>query len=113
MTQDVDLFDMRFFLVSENGLIVCDRLGIHLYHIPELGAVDDGFDLAPIWSWSGDASRYRGSHYKTTSPYSPYHALCLQGEKTTHTLEFDVDESGCLPKVVGTPILPALSSVRA
>ena len=96
MTQDVDPFDMRFFLVSENGLIACDRLGIYLYHIPELGAVDDGFDLVPIWSWSGDASRYCGSHYKTTSPY---HALWLQGEKTTHTLGFDVDESGCLPKV--------------
>ena len=98
MTQGdgTDFPDMRFFLVSENGLIAGDRVGIHLYHIPELGDVDDGSFLAPVWSWFGDASGYHGTTYRTVSPYP---ALWLQGEQITHTLEFDVDESGCFPIV--------------
>ena len=42
----------QYFIVSENGLIASNRLGIRLYHIPELGTVDDGsyltkFGLGP------------------------------------------------------------------
>lgn len=73
-----------------------NRLGIRLYHIPKLGIVDDGSYLDQIWSWSGDATVYRGTLYKTASPYP---ALWLQGGWTTHTLEFDVGESGCFPVV--------------
>ena len=75
------------------------HVGIHLYHIPELGAVDDTPHLDPIWSWwasPGGLSGYYGTFYKTASPYP---ALWLQGEQTTHTLEFGVDESGCFPVV--------------
>ena len=89
--------DARFFLVSENGLIVNDNLGIHLYHIPEPRAVGNDSNLVPVWSWWGDASEHRGTLYETTSPYP---ALWLQGTWATHTLEFDVDESGCFPMVV-------------
>ena len=81
--------DVRFFLVSRNGLIVCDFVGIHLYHIPEPRALGNDPDLDPVWSWRGDAE-YRGTIYKTASPYP---ALWLQGDQVTHTLEFDMDES--------------------
>ena len=96
MTQDSN---MRAFLVSENGLIIINRFGIHLYHIPEPGTADDDSDLIPVWSWEGDTSNERGTLYETGSPYP---ALCLQGYRTTHTLEFDVDESraGSFPMVV-------------
>jgi hypothetical protein len=83
--------------VSENSLVVTDRFGIHLYHIPELQAMDDDSHVIPIWSWLGDASKYRSTSYKTTSTYP---ALWLQGKAIGHTLEFDVDESGCFPVVV-------------
>ena len=74
--------------------------GIRLYHIPEPGTVDDGFILVPVWSWEsllGDPSGYRGTLYKTASTYP---ALWLQGGRTAHTLEFDVDESGSFPMIV-------------
>ena len=90
---------MRVFFVSENGLVASNPLGIHLYHIPELRAMDDGHSLVPVWSWrasSRDPSGYRGTLFKTASPYP---ALWLQGRQTTHALEFDVDESGCFPVV--------------
>ena len=87
--------------MSENGLIVTDHLGIRLYHIPEPRAVGDDSNLVPVWSWSGDASEHRGTLYETASPYP---ALWLQGEWTTHTLEFDVDKSGCIPMVVNHQI---------
>ena len=83
--------------MSENGLVVTNRLGIHLYYIPEPRAVDDDSDVIPIWSWLGDASTYRGTLYKTVSLYP---GLWLQGEAIGHTLEFDVDGSGCSPVVV-------------
>ena len=77
------------------------QFGIHLYHIPELRAVGDDSNLVPVWSWGGDASGYRGTLNETASPY---HALWLQGSWFTHTLEFDVDESGCFPVVVSHQI---------
>ena len=40
---------------------------------------------------------YRGTLYTT----SPHAALWLQGEQTTHTLEFGLDESSSFPVVVG------------
>ena len=83
--------------MSENGLVVTNRLGIHLYHIPELKAVGDDSHVIPIWSWLGDVSEYRGTLYKTASLYP---ALWLLRSVTAHTLEFDVDESGCFPVVV-------------
>ena len=88
---------VRTFLVSENGLIVSSKDGIHLYHIPELRAVGDDSNLVPVWSWGGDASRYLGTLNETGFSYP---ALWLQGSWFTHTLEFDVDESGCFPVVV-------------
>ena len=88
---------MRFFLVSENGLIVSNHIGIRLYHIPEPGAAGNDSDLVPVWSWQGRSTEYRGTLYETASPYP---ALWLQGVRVTHTLEFDVDESGCFPVVV-------------
>jgi len=87
---------MRFFVVSEHGLIVTNSKGIWLIHIPELRAADDDSTLPPVWEWSGDASKCRGTLYKTVSPYL---TLWLQGGWATHTLEFDVDESG-FPVVV-------------
>jgi len=57
----------------------------------------DSYRLGPAWGWEGDVSECRGTLYKTESPYP---ALWLQGERTTHTLELDVDESGCFPVVV-------------
>ena len=107
---DFDDFCKDVFFVSENGLIVSSRLGICLYHIPELRAVDDGFALVPIWFWSGDASRYRGTLYKTASTYP---ALWLQGEQTAHTLEFDVDELGCFPIVVNHQVTEEQSAYYA
>ena len=74
-----------------------NSVGIRLYQIPELRAVDDGHGLVPIWSWFGDATEYDGTLYKTASRYP---GLWLQGELTTHALEFDVDESGCFPVFV-------------
>jgi len=91
-----DVYEAQYSLVSENGLIVNNRLGIHLYHIPEPRTVGNDCDLPPIWSWWRGASGYRSTLYKTASPY---HALWLQGGWATHTLEFDVDESG-FPMVV-------------
>ena len=71
--------------------------------------MDDGYNLIPVWSWwppldgpSEDPSGYRGTFYKTGSPYP---ALWLQGEQTTHTLEFDTDESGCFPVVINHHII--------
>jgi len=95
-TQDYDVSDMGFFLVSEHGLIVTSQLGIQLYHIPEFGAVDENSRLVPVWDWLGDALECRGTLYKTASPYP---ALWLQGGRATHTLEFGVDESGFFPVV--------------
>ena len=77
--------------------------GIHLYHIPEHGDEGDDRSLVPIWSWRGDASGYCGTLYKATSPYP---GLWLQGERTTHILEFDVDESG-FPMVINHNIIRA------
>jgi len=88
---------MRFFVVSKYGLIVTNNLGIWLYHVPELRAVENDTTLFPVWDWSGDSvSKCRGTLYKTESPYP---ALWIQGDRATHTLEFDVDESG-FPVVV-------------
>ena len=95
-TQDHLVSDARFFVVSEHGLVVTSELGISLYHIPELRAVDNDSWLDPVWDWLGDASECRGTFYKTASPYP---ALWLQGDRDTHTLEFDVDESGCFPVI--------------
>ena len=91
MTKDVDDDGVQPILVSEKGLIVNNYAGIHLYHIPGLRAVGNNPNLDPVWSWRGDASRYRSTLCKTASPYP---ALWLQGEWATHTLEFNVDESG-------------------
>ena len=101
MTQEDEDYssDVRVFFVSENGFVVNNHAGIHLYHIPELGTIDDSSYHDPVWSWrasSENDSKYRGTLYKTESAYP---ALWLQGELTTHTLEFDVDESGCFPVV--------------
>ena len=98
---------MQFFLVSENGLIVGDFLSIRLYHIPELRAVGGGSELAPVWSWLGNSPGYCGTFYKTASPYP---ALWVQGVQVTHTLEFDVDESGCFPVVVDHHFTEGLSA---
>ena len=89
--------DVQFSLVSESGLTASNRLGIYLYHIPELGAVgdDDLVAISPQWSWSGDGSG-SSTICKTVSPHP---ALWIQGKLTTHTLEFDMDESGCFPMV--------------
>jgi len=95
-TQDHLVSDARFFVVSEHGLVVTSELGISLYHIPELRAVDNDSWLDPVWDWLGDASECRGTFYKTASPYP---ALWLQGDRDTHTLEFDVDESGYFPVI--------------
>ena len=106
MTQgDVNHFYEQVFFVSENGFIVSGHLGIHLYYIPELRAVDNGSALVPIWSWLVDTSRYRGTLYKTASPYP---ALWLQGEWATHILEFDVDKLGCFPVVVNHHVTEGL-----
>jgi hypothetical protein len=91
------LDETRVFTVSENGLIVANRLGIFLYYIPGPRATGSAPNLVPVWDWRGDASNLRGTLYKTASPY---HALWLQGMQATHTLEFDADESGCFPVVV-------------
>ena len=98
MSQDtVYRDDVQFSLVSESSLIASDQRGIYLYHIPELGLVGDGdpVTISPRWSWSGDASGC-STICKTVSPRP---ALWIQGEWGTHTLEFDVDESGCFPLV--------------
>ena len=89
---------VRFFLVSRNGLIVASHVNIYLYHIPGSRAAENYSNLYPVWSWQGekDPSGYRGTIYKTASPYP---ALWLQGWQVTHTLEFDMDESG-FPTVV-------------
>ena len=59
--------------------------------------MDEDTKLVPFWSRLLDASEFRGTFYKTASPYP---ALWLQGKRTTHTIEFDVDESGYYPVVV-------------
>ena len=97
MTKDYSASEVRFFAVSENCLVMTNHLGIWLYHIPELGDVGENFELVPAWHRLLDASDCRGTLYRTTSPYP---ALWLQGEQATHTLEFDVDESGYYPVVV-------------
>ena len=74
--------------MSEHGLVVANRSGIFLYHVPELGS---DFTLHPVWEWAGNASYLRGTYYKAASPFP---ALWLQGGLFTHTLEFGEDESG-------------------
>jgi len=59
--------------------------------------VDEDTKLVPVWSRLLDASEFHGTFYKKASPYP---ALWLQGKQTTHTIEFDVDESGRYPVVV-------------
>ena len=95
--QEYDPLDVRFFVISENCFIVTDCRGILLYHIPELGAADEDAKLVPVWNRMLDASDYRGTLYETASPYP---GLWLQGEQSTHAIEFDVDGSGCYPVVV-------------
>jgi len=86
------------FALSENCLVISDCFGIWLYHIPELGTIGENLRLLPVWGRTLHGSRYRvGTLYKTASPYP---ALWLLWEEATHTLEFDVDESGCYPVVV-------------
>ena len=91
MIQDDSSYETRAFVVSENGLVVTNHLGIWLYHIPELRTIGENTSLVPVWGRSLNASDCRGTLYKTTSPYP---ALWLQGKQATHTLEFDADESG-------------------
>jgi hypothetical protein len=103
--------ETRVLAIAENGLIVNNPDGIFLYHIPELKATGKTSNLVPVWNWRGDASDLRGTLYKTVSPYP---ALWLQGRRTTHTLEFDVDEPGCFPTVTNHEITgerPAFRSV--
>ena len=99
MTQEENEYraGVRFFLVSKDGLVACNHCGIHLYHIPELGAASGGdpIVISPQWSWFGNASGYHGTTYGTASPHP---TLWLQGDLATHTLEFHVDESGCSPR---------------
>jgi hypothetical protein len=96
MNQGCGSYGGRFFAISENALIVSNQRGILLYRIPNLRAGSHDPYLDPEFFWSGDASDLRGTLYKTASPYP---ALWLQGGSTTHTLEFDVDESNCFPVV--------------
>jgi hypothetical protein len=84
---------VRFFAVSENSIAVCDPDGIRLYHIPELGSVDDGSILSPVWSWSGESSRYDGNLYDVCTQYPK---LYIQGSSVTHKLEFGLNEPGFL-----------------
>ena len=75
-----------------------DRRGIWLYHIPELGTADEDTKLVPVWNRSlNTMDLYDTALYKTTSLYP---ALWIQGKLSTHTIEFDVDESGRYPVVV-------------
>ena len=94
--QDYSASDVRFFAISENCFVVTSVFGIWLYHIPEFRSVGEDTMLVPVWNLLVDASDYRGTLYKTASPYP---ALWLQGEQNSCTLEFDVDESGCYPVV--------------
>jgi len=103
VTQDAEYpSDVQFSLVSERGLIASNQLGIHLYHIPELGVAGDGdlVTISPQWSWFGGASGCN-TICKTVSPHP---ALWIQGELATHILEFDVDGSGCFPMVANHQI---------
>lgn len=96
MAQDDYPSEPRVFAVSERGLIVTNRSGIFLYHVPDLRSEAQEFTLLPVWYWRADASGLRGSLYKTASQYP---GLWLQGHRATHTLEFCEDGSGCLPVV--------------
>jgi hypothetical protein len=90
---DVDSPAGEFFIVSENSIILCDMCGIRLYHIPELGSVDDSSSISPVWSWSGVSTYYAGSLYDTGSQNTK---LYIQGSLVTHKLEFGPDKSGFL-----------------
>ena len=106
MIQEDDGYtDVVYFLVSENVLIASNEFGIYLYHIPELKAIGNDSDLvaiSPQWSWLGRALECRGTLYKTACPHP---ALWLQGDRATHTLEFDIDGSGYFPVVVNHRII--------
>ena len=82
---------VRFFVISKNCLVVTDRRGIWLYHIPELRAAREDTRLVAVWDLPLDASDYRGTLYKTTFAYP---GLWLQRKQTTHTIEFDADGFG-------------------
>jgi len=76
---------VRFFSVPGNGIVVTHLDGIRLYHIPELESVDDGSVLFPVWSWSGESTRYEGSVYDIGSRFPILH---IQGSSNIHKLEF-------------------------
>jgi hypothetical protein len=97
----------ELFVVSENCLVVTNYLEICLYHIPELETIGEDAILDPVWAWSLGASELHGALYKTASPYP---ALWLQGEQTTHTIEFGVDESGRYPVIVNHHIVEGRSA---
>ena len=101
MTQVDEAYET--FAVSENCLVISDSIGIWLYHIPELRTIGEDLRLFPAWGRTLHGSSYRvGTLYKTASPYP---AIWLLGEEATHTLEFDVDESGCYPVIVDHQII--------
>jgi len=101
MTQVDEVYET--FAVSENCLVISDSLGIWVYHIPELRTIGEDLRLLPAWGRTLHGSSYRvGTLYKMASPYP---AIWLLGEEATHTLEFDVDESGCYPVIVNHQII--------
>jgi len=103
MTQDAEYrrSDGQFFLVSEKGLIASSHAGIYLYHIPELGDVgDDVVTISPQWSWDG----YISGCSTICKTVSLHPAFWIQGRIATHTLEFDMDGSGCFPIVANHQI---------
>lgn len=91
MRQNYGPDEIRVFAVSEHGLILVHHSGIFLYHIPDLRLSTWGFGLSPVWEWRGNASYLWGSLRRTASLFP---ALWLQGGLTTHTLEFDANDSG-------------------
>ena len=82
-------------MISENGVVICDKGGIHLYHIPELSTVKT--TLSPVWEWLKESEWLYGSVCTTSS--RPHPMLYFQERVGSHTITFNMDSSGRDPIV--------------
>ena len=77
-------------MVSENTVVICDAEGIHLYHIPELGATGNP-TLESVWEWRRKSRWMCGS---VCMPFSQRPILYLEEASSDHTTIFRSDPSG-------------------
>ena len=94
--QDPNPRETRFFMVSENAVVICDAEGIHLYYIPELGSAEDFSRLNSVWDWPRESHWFCGSACTT---FSQHPTLYLQGTSGTHTISFRFNACGRDPVV--------------